>query len=416
MRAGYDAGVKAEIVTIGDELCRGEITDTNAQNLAAALWLEGVTCAWITSCRDDAADIREAVTTAARRAGAVIVSGGLGPTSDDLTVDVMSALCATEPEIEPEAHRRMADRYAAMGRTIGPHNERQVRIPGTARALTNPVGAAPGFEVTVEGTPVFCLPGVPAELLAIFSAHVSPRIAAIGGEALNRRREHSYRVFGLGESDVAAALATMDHDGLAVHYRVAFPEIVVKVVTRGENAAARLAAADATIRERLGQRVVKGGVPEATVASVMDAGHTLATAESCTGGLAGQLITRVAGASAIYRGGIIAYHNDAKRALLGVSEDTLRTHGAVSAECAGEMAHGAKTRLAADWGVAITGVAGPSGGTADKPVGTVFIAAAGPQGEIPARRLLWPGPRESVRRFAAYCALDLVRRALEKDQ
>lgn len=410
----YDARVKAEIVTIGDELCRGEIADTNAAYLAAALWREGITCTWITSCRDVVADIRDAVTRAAARASVVIVSGGLGPTTDDLTVDVMSALCGTEPEIEPDARRRLEARYAAHGRPVKPESERQVRIPGGAKPLANPIGAAPGFEVSIGGTPVFCLPGVPAELRAIFTTHVVP---LLGGDP-GVRCEERYRIFGIGESDVAAKLAGLGDDdpGITIHYRVKFPEILVKVVTRGDDAAAKLAAADRSIRERLRHRVVasgdQGGLPDAVVQLLGDRGWTLATAESCTGGLIGALVTDVAGASAIYRGGVIAYSNDVKVQALGVSEDTLEAHGAVSAACVAEMARGARERLVADWAVAVSGIAGPAGGSTEKPVGTVFIAAAGPGDAILERKLLWPGDREAVRRLAAYAALDLVRRGV----
>jgi len=415
--------MRAEIVTIGDELCRGEIVDTSSAWLAARLWELDVTVTWMTSCRDVAADVRRAVTTAAGRADVVLVSGGLGPTEDDVTVDAIAAIVGGRAEIDPSARARMVARLsAAAGRSAS--LLRQLRVPAGARVLGNPVGLAPGFEVVVGGTPVCCMPGVPAEMRAIFDAAVEARVVALreaGGGRVERMAREVYRVFGRGESRIAEALAgVLDGvEGASLHYQVAFPETLVKVVVRASQvstARAGLATIDARVRDRLGADLVGAG--EDTLASVLGArlraaGATLATAESCTGGLVGALATAAPGASAWYAGGVVTYAEEHKVRQLDVPAAVLADEGVVSRACAIAMARGARARFGADYAAATTGVAGPSGGSARAPVGLVWIAAVGPGGALSVRDVRWSGDRASVRQLAAHATLALVLRMVE---
>lgn len=414
----------AEIVTIGDELCRGEIVDTNSSWLAQSLWDLDITVGWMTSCRDVANDIRSAFERAAERAELVVASGGLGPTNDDLTVEVISDLLGVEPVIDEPSRERMEARFAAANYRLTPNNLRQAEVPAGAEVFANPAGAAPGFRVDYKGTSIICVPGFPRELKAIFESTLRDRLIALRearGERVERIARRTYRAFGKGESHIAAELdeVTEGVAGASLHFQVKFPEIFVKLVVRSpDQAQARdgLAILHERVMARIG-RYVHGvdhdTLPQTTVAALIAANATLATAESCTGGMVGELITGVAGSSACYTGGAITYANEEKVRQLGVSEQTLIEHGAVSEACVREMAAGARERFGVDYAVAISGIAGPGGGTPDKPVGTVHVAVATPTSVL-TKHLMWPGRRDQIRTLAAYWALALVLRAVKE--
>jgi nicotinamide-nucleotide amidase len=412
----------AEILTIGDELCRGEIVDTNSSWLAAELWDLDVTARWMTSVRDDADDMRSAFTQAAGRADLVVCSGGLGPTEDDLTVDVVCELTGSAPEVHEPSRQRMEARFGP--RASHPKMVRQVRVPGGARVHLNPAGLAPGFEVALAGVPVACLPGVPRELKAIVEGSLRARILELreargGAERIARR---VWRVFGRGESQIASALEGVV-DGVAgatLHYQVSFPETLVKVVVRdGDRAAAeaRLEVVAAAVRARLAPWLYGEGDDSLAAAlgrALAARGLTLASAESCTGGMLGALVTSVAGSSRWYLGGAVTYANQEKVRQLGVSPATIEAHGAVSEECVREMARGVRERSGASVAVAVSGIAGPDGGTPDKPVGTVWIAVDGPGGDADVMVFVWPGARDQVRTLAAWWGMRLVLTAVER--
>ena len=412
----------AEILTIGDELCRGEIVDTNSSWLAGELWDLDVTARWMTSVRDDAEDMRSAFRQAAGRAELVICSGGLGPTEDDLTVDVVSELTGSEAEVDEASRQRMEARFGP--RASHPKMLRQVRVPRGARVFVNPAGLAPGFEVAMGGVPVMCLPGVPRELKAIVESALRDRVLELrdargGAERIARR---IWRVFGRGESQIASALEGVV-DGVAgasLHYQVSFPETLVKVVVRDRDrdaAAARLAAVDADVRARLAPWLYgdDGDSLAAALGRALAArGLTLASAESCTGGMLGGLVTSVPGSSGWYVGGAVTYSNSEKVRQLGVAQATLDAHGAVSEECVREMARGMKERSGASVAVAVSGIAGPDGGTADKPVGTVWIAVDGPGSHAETMVFVWPGARDQVRTLASWWGMSMVKAALER--
>jgi nicotinamide-nucleotide amidase len=411
------ACLHAEILTIGDELCRGEIVDTNSSGLAARLWDLGITTRWMTSCCDDEQDITTALRLAVARADVVVCSGGLGPTEDDLTVDVVAKLAGVDAAIDEPARERMAARFARGNIEVTPIQLRQVRVPAGARVFANPQGLAPGFELAIAGVPVMCMPGIPREVYGIFDTGLGGRLAELRESAGNVERiaRRIYRVFGRGESQISQACRGMV-DGVAgttIHYQVKFPETLVKLVVRdAEQAAAdaRLAALDTEIRTRLGTAIYGTGdenLVDRATRRLIESGRSVATAESCTGGMIGELLTRMPGSSRAFMGGAIVYSNAEKVRQLGVAQATLDAHGAVSEQTVIEMATNARLRFATTLAVAVSGIAGPDGGTPDKPVGTVWLALASPDGCV-TKKLGWPGMRDQIRTLAAWWALKLI--------
>lgn len=431
--------MRAEILTIGDELCRGEIVDTNSSHLAARLWDLAITTRWMTSCNDDEADIAIALTQAVARADLVVCSGGLGPTEDDLTVDVVARLAGVRPEIDGPSRIRMEAWFAqralpSMGPSPGPSpgtespaasitaiQLRQVRVPAGARVYPNPAGLAPGFEVSLRGIPVVCLPGFPREIHAILEASLEQRFAELreATGAVERIARRIYRVFGRGESQISQACRGLVDPvaGASIHYQVKFPETLVKLVVRdpeGLAAVNKLAYLDGQLRQRLRGFLYGDGdetLVDRTVRRLIKAKKTVATAESCTGGMIGELLTRRPGSSQTFLGGAITYSNAEKTRQLGVRADTLATHGAVSEATVRQMAQGARDRFGADFAVSVSGVAGPDGGTPDKPVGTVWLALASAAG-VTAKQLSWPGARDQIRTLASWWALKLLDEAI----
>jgi len=433
--------MRAEILTIGDELCRGEIVDTNSSYLAAKLWDLDITTRWMTSCLDDEADMKAALGQAIARADLVICSGGLGPTEDDLTVDVVASLAGTTPAIE-EAHRAKMEQWLAR-RAVDPATPasagalhsgpaaapsgimqiqlRQVRVPAGGRVHPNPLGLAPGFEVALGGVPVICLPGVPRELYGIWDAGLEARLSELREAAGNVERiaRRIYRVFGRGESQISQMCRGVVDEvpGASIHYQVKFPETLVKIVVRDRDQAAadaRLASIDAALRERLGKHCYGTGEPNLVghvVRRLIETSTTVATAESCTGGMIGELLTSIPGSSKAYLGGAITYANAEKVRQLGVDQATIDQFGAVSEQTVFEMAVGARTRFGSTLAVAVSGVAGPDGGTPDKPVGLVWLALAR-EGQVITKKITWPGSRDQVRTLASWWALRMIDEAL----
>jgi nicotinamide-nucleotide amidase len=364
----------------------------------------------------------------------VVCSGGLGPTEDDLTVDVVARLAGVEPVIDEPSRARMEAWFAqrslpstgnqpSVPLGITAIQLRQVRVPAGARVHPNPAGLAPGFEIALGGVPVVCLPGFPREIQAILAGSLEHRFAELreAAGAVEQIARRTYRVFGRGESQISQAcrgmIAEIGSAGASIHYQVKFPETMVKLVVRDRDRAAakaRLAELDREIRERLRGYLYGDGdetLVDRTVRRLIEARRTIATAESCTGGMLAELLTRRPGSSQAFLGGAITYSNAEKVRQLGVAEDTLASHGAVSEPTVREMALGARQRFGADLAVAVSGVAGPDGGTPDKPVGTVWLALASEAGVV-TKKLSWPGSRDYVRTLAAWWALKLIDEAL----
>ena len=403
----------AAILSIGTELTRGEIVNTNAAWLSAELTAAGFAVGVIDAIPDDLEQVVTTLRTLSQAHRLIVVTGGLGPTTDDLTAAAAAKAAGVTLVRDESALLAIRRRVESRGKTMNAGHEKQADLPAGADVLTNSVGSAPGFSMPLGDTPVFFLPGVPREMRRMFTDQVLPRIRP---SAPNNTFQVRLRTYGLGESLVGQALAGIEgtHAGVTLGYRVHFPEVDVKVHARGANreVARDLATrAAAEVKTRLGDVVYGEGdeaFAEMVGRAVRSRGYRLALAESCTGGLIAHMLTRYP-ASDYLMGGAVTYANSAKTRMLGVSEDTLRGHGAVSAEVAAEMAEGVRRVCETDVGLSVTGIAGPTGGTAEKPVGLVYWAVAHPGGTV-VRNKVFQGEREEVQIAAAYAVLDLLRR------
>jgi len=411
--------VIAELLTIGDELLRGEIVDTNAAFLADRLVRLEVETRFHTTVRDDPADMTDAFRRAVRRSDLVLVSGGLGPTRDDLTVAVLAAAFGRKLQLHEPSLAAIEAFFARFDREMAENNRKQALLPSGAAVLPNPLGTAPGCLLEEEGTLFFCMPGVPRELIRMMDEQVMPRIrervTRSSGEVV---RAALLRTFGMGESNLDQELRDLAQDPhLALGFRTAFPDNYLRPLARGGSEAEaeeRLAGLIAAIEERLGALVYGRGdeTLEAVVGRLLDeAGKRLAVAESCTGGLLAERITSVAGASTYFLGGAVAYADEAKERLLGVPSELLRQRGAVSEPVARAMAQGALERFGADYALSTTGISGPGGGSEEKPVGLVYVGFASAQG-VSAHELLLPFDRQRHRIATTQVALDQLRRTL----
>jgi nicotinamide-nucleotide amidase len=417
----------AAVLAIGDEILRGEIANANAAFLSDRLFDAGYDVRTHRVISDRPADIAAALESLAGEVSVIVATGGLGPTEDDRTVEVVCRLLGVEAVEHGPSLEAMKERFSAHGFALTPNNLRQVRVPAGAQAFANVAGIAPGFCVTLGGAEAYFLPGIPREMESIFVAHCMPRLVArLGAHGVAKAAVRTFHVYGMGESHIDHRLLGLIEGipGATVHFRTAAPENHVKVVVRTDDHAksqSLLEQIDRELRKRIGQGVygVDGETfPMVVGRAVRDAGATLALAESCTGGYAGQLITSEPGSSDFFLGGVMAYSNQLKTATLGVPAELIAEHGAVSEPCARAMAEGARKLTNATIAVAITGVAGsrmdgrpPSAAAVlgDKPAGTVCFAIAGPR-PTKSTTKLFSGDRERIRRAAAYFALDLARR------
>lgn len=415
--------MRIEIVTIGDELLLGFTIDTNAAHLARELASAGFEVVRRATVGDSAGQIVPAVREALERTGAVITTGGLGPTSDDLTKPAIASLFGRQMRIDEEILAALHDRWRSrFGGELPKTNAQQAMVPAGARILVNRHGSAPGIWLEDErGRWVAMLPGVPREMRGMLGDALLPVLlerAPPGAEA-RVVRSRTLRTTAIAESAIADRLGSFAGGpaGLPLAYLPGWEGVDLRLTARG------LAAADAdralgegaaALRAIVGEWVYGEGAAD-LAAVVLDgaraAGRTIAVAESCTGGLLGGRLTAIPGSSDVVLGGVIAYANDIKQELLGVSPATLRSHGAVSEAVVREMAGGARACTGAGIGLAITGVAGPGGGTPEKPVGTVWLAVD-VGGDVRTKHMRTIGDREEIRRRATQGALDLARRAL----
>jgi competence/damage-inducible protein CinA-like protein len=412
-----------ELITIGDELLLGFTIDTNAAHLARELAAIGIGIRRRATVGDIAADIASAVREALDRTGAVITTGGLGPTSDDLTKPSIASIFGRGMRLDEEHVAWMEQRWLQRFKRRMPESNRaQAMLPEGATKLVNNHGSAPGIWLEDDrGRWVAMLPGVPREMRGMLADTLLPRLrqrAAAGGTP-KVVRSRTLRTTGVAESLLADQIDPMRErlGPISLAYLPAADGVDLRLTIRDVDAAQAdvlLDEAATQIRERLDRSIYAEGDTDMT-AVVLDRCRrlqlTLAVAESCTGGLLGARLTSIPGSSDVVLGGVIAYANDVKRDLLAVAESALEADGAVSEPVARQMAEGARARLNASIGISITGVAGPGGGTPEKPVGTVWIAAALPDGTR-ALQLRLIGDRDEIRRRATQSALELVRRAL----
>jgi nicotinamide-nucleotide amidase len=411
--------VKAEVLTIGDELLRGEIVDSNKAFLSDRLLSLDIETHYHASVRDVPADMIDAFRRAAERSDIVLVSGGLGPTRDDLTTQSLAQAFGRELRLDEAALAGIRAFFAAAGREMTENNASQAWFPDGAEVLANPIGTAPGFMLDVKDAVFFCMPGVPREMMRMMEEQVLPRVAArlqISGGSVVRAR--LLRTFGMGESTLDAELADIAASGdVELGFRTAFPDNYLRPIARAATAAQADALLDRVceaIRARLGPLVYGEG--EQTLEQVVgqllrERGARVAVAESCTGGLVAAKLTDVPGSSEYFVGGVVAYADAAKRDLLGVPAALLEQHGAVSDPVARAMAEGVRSRFGADLAVATTGISGPGGGSEAKPVGLVHIALADAQGTH-GDHFVFPLDRTRHRQLTAQVALDWIRRRL----
>ncbi len=412
------APADAWIVTIGNELLRGEIVDSNSAFLAERLLrLDHETERQVT-VPDESVAIEEALREAARRARIVLVSGGLGPTRDDITTEAAARAFGRKLVRDPAALETLRGFFRSVGREMSANNEKQADFPEGAEVLPNPRGTAPGFMLEAEGALLFFMPGVPRELYRMVDEEVLPRIAQRleGGTVV---RATLLRTFGLGESTLDHELEDLARDDASVElgFRTQFPDNLVRVLVRvpsEQEALEKLRRVVAEIRKRLGPLVLGEGersLAEIVAELLVEKGRTLAVAESCTGGLLAGALTDVPGSSVYLLEGIVAYSTAAKIRDLGVPPEVLERHGAVSEEVGARMAEGVRARSGADLGISTTGIAGPSGGTPEKPVGTTVIGLSDAEGTVVHRYQLMRD-RTRNRQLAVHVALDWIRRRI----
>ena len=407
--------MKAEIISVGSELTSGQNLDTNSQWLSRRLAEVGVPVGWHTTVADDLGANVEAFRIAARRAALVIATGGLGPTQDDLTREALAKAADVELVFSQESYDQIAAMFRRRNRVMPASNRIQAHFPVGAEPIPNANGTAPGIWMKLGDAHVAAMPGVPSEMYAMFEHQILPKVLALGlsGGVLVQRKINT---FGMGESGVEERLLDLTKRGhvpevgITVHDAVISLRILAQAPTRAE-AQAMIEPVERTIRERLGELVfgVEDEELHDAVAALLAAKRkTLATAESITCGLVAHSLAHVAGVSAWLRGGIIAYTNEVKTALLGVPKALLDEKTAVSPEVAQAMAVGVRSRMGTDVAVSTTGYAGPTGGGPDAPPGLVYVGLAW-DGGAAAHQFNWAGTRLEVQRRTAKMALNAVR-------
>lgn len=413
----------AEIVAVGTELLMGQVLNTDAQYIARRLSELGVTLHRQVVVGDNPARIREAIHTAIGRADVVITTGGLGPTADDITKETCTEALGLPMERSPEAEKQVRGWFERNNYPMTENNLRQADFAKGAIILENHNGTAPACIVEKDGKAVINLPGPPRELMPLFAESVAPYLARRSGAVIVSRY---MRVFGMGESAVESRLHDMMENSLnpTVAPYCSTGEVQLRLTVRvahESEAAALLDPAEREIRARLGNVVYavtddpEYTMEQALVKALCAAKKTMVTAESCTGGMIASKIVNVSGASDVFLEGCVTYSNAAKMRTLGVKAETLEKFDAVSRETALEMAEGARRRADADYAVSVTGLAGPGGGTPEKPVGTVWLGLATREG-VQARLLQLHGNRERIRTLAALNAMHWVLETVEKEE
>jgi nicotinamide-nucleotide amidase len=402
------------VLTTGDELVNGEMSDTNTARIAQLLGAWGYAVRESRAVGDDEAEIEAALHDMTARREVIIGTGGLGPTDDDLTARVAARTFGRRLVLNEEALAQIRRFFEQKNREMHPRNEKQALLPQKSVILPNRLGTAPGFYLRHGNCDLFFLPGVPREMIAMLEEQVLPRLQERSGGS-TPLQERILKVFGLSEPKieelfVQAPLA----QGVQLAYGVDFPFVHVKLRASGSEAGEQLDRAELHARKLLEPFVFAVGKETlaANVARMLtDANLTLALAESCTGGLVSQMLTDIPGASRFLERGAVTYSNSAKRDWLQVPDEILRQDGAVSRACARAMARGIRHSAGTDLGLAVTGIAGPDGGTPEKPVGTVFLAlSAADQERVQGYR--FSGDREQIRRISACMALEWLRRYL----
>jgi nicotinamide-nucleotide amidase len=407
--------MKSEIISIGTELTTGQNLDTNARWLSQRLAEIGIPVGWHSTVADNLEDSIAAFRLAAQRAGLVLITGGLGPTMDDLTREALARAAGVELVFHAESFEQIRQMFSRRNRTMPERNRVQACFPAGSEPIPNAMGTAPGIWMRINGSVIAAMPGVPSELFAMFEGEVKPRLLrlGLGGGVLV---QHKLNCFGAGESAVEEKLGDLTQRGRVPEVGITASDAVIslRIVARAANTAEAerlIAPVDREVRARLGDLVFGVGdeeLQEVVMRLLIAQKRTVATAESVTAGLLAQRLGEVPGASASLLGGIVAYSNRIKVELLGVPQALLDQHGAVSAPVAEAMATGCRTRFAADLGVSTTGIAGPAGATPTKPVGLVYVGLAW-DGGVRSWSFSWSGTRHEIQSRTAKLALNRLR-------
>lgn len=405
--------MKLAILTIGDELLNGEVIDTNTTDIARALRCAGYVVDQAITVGDDTEHIAQTLQYLSSHYAAVFVCGGLGPTRDDVTARAAAVAFHLSLTLNDTALGQIEEFFKRAGRPFPAGNEKQALVPHKSKVMHNRCGTAPGFIIRHDACVTFFMPGVPHEMLTMLKHEVVPTLQRLLKPSL-RCEQRVLKVLGLAENSIEQQLNGYSFPvEVKLSFRLEFPLVLIKINSSSADESV-LDAAEQQVRDCLGNHVVAAGdqsLAEVVSQELIMAETTLALAESCTGGLIAKLLTDIPGSSAYLERGVVSYANTAKHDLLGVSDELLVHKGAVSAECALAMAQGVRKRAKTELSLAVTGIAGPGGGSAEKPCGTVYIAIDRVQGSM-VREYHFVGDRQQVRMKTAYTALDWLRQIL----
>ncbi len=410
---------RAAVISIGEEIVNGWRIDTNSVYMSSRLFMMGLEVAVKLTCGDDRRRIAESIETACRTADIVLITGGLGPTADDLTRQAMADFLGVELVIQTDLLEQLEAFFVKRGIEMPRANKIQACLPDGAKAIVNKIGTAPGIRARKDNKIIFALPGVPAEMHQMLDEIIWPEIEKTAAQAPRVMSARKLKCFGAGESSIAQILGEILARGKnpLVNITASGGVITLYIIASADNKSDADLLADrhkTLILEKLGDLVY--GCDEQTLAEVVgqklaDTGKTLALAESCTGGLISKMITDVPGSSRYFNRGWVTYSNEAKIAELGVDKELLRKYGAVSEQVACAMAKCARARSGADWAVSVTGIAGPSGGSEQKPVGLVYISIDSDLASV-TKNFVFPHKRQLVRQRTAMTALNMLRMKL----
>jgi len=398
--------VRVAIITIGDEILGGFTLDSNSTWMARKLMDIGIATNWKMSVGDNAADIKEAFQISSEKSDVVLCTGGLGPTADDITMETFAEYISSELIFDEDYYERLKSIFDERGYEMPESNRSQAYLSDKGDIIPNPKGSARGVKYVADGTSYYILPGVPSEMKAMMEETILPEIKSTVKESINVT---TLRTTGMMESALYDVLQeVLTGSKVRVGFLPGFTGVDIRLSSTDRDEVMELASA---IYEKIGRTIYAEDweTLEAAVGrGLREKGLTVAVAESCTGGLLGDRFTNVPGSSDYFLGAVVSYSNEAKMKLLGVQNDTLMEHGAVSEETASEMAQGVRQILQADIGISITGISGPDGGTPEKPVGLTFIAIDY-SGDVNVKRLMFLRDRRFNKELAAQTALNLVR-------
>ena len=409
--------MKAEIVSTGTEILLGETLNTSAHYLTGKLSTLGIEVDYHTTVGDNPERLEQVLRQALGRSDLLITTGGLGPTADDLTKELVAKVLELELELDSSSLEQIKQFFGRRKAPMPESNEKQAFFPVNSKILPNPIGTAPGAIIEKSGKIIIILPGPPFELHPMFDHYVWPELEKILEPHVERMNERVLKVFGIGESAIEEVLGElMSLPNVTVALLAKRAEMHIRLVARSTEkttgeAVKALDRVEEEIRQRLGNKVF--GRDQETMVGIVgqlltDRHLTISTAEPCTGGLLGAALTQEPGSSRFYLGGVVSYSNSLKQGLLGVGEETLKAFGAVSEEVAKEMAEGIRAKTGSDLAISTTGIAGPDGGSDQKPVGLVFIGIATPAG-VQVEKIQLYGERQSVRQLTVHAALNGVR-------